>query len=73
MIPAIGSGKELSRLLELYSRAVRQYSSANDLMIRAIGKSDLYEAAEQVADEAKANCEAAREALMKHREEHGCG
>jgi hypothetical protein len=72
MIPAIVESEEQNRLLDLYILARGYYSYANELVKHVRGQSDLFEAAQRRAEQAKIKCEAARQALMKHREEHGC-
>jgi len=72
MIPASVDCEEQNRLLDVYGRAVHHYSYANELMMQARGHPDLFDEAKRRADQAKIKCEAARQALMKHREDHGC-
>ena len=59
-------------MAELYSLAVHDYAYANELVRQAQGHPDLLEAAGGRVDQARLNCDAARQALMKHREEHAC-
>ena len=59
-------------MLDLYVLALGYNSYSKELVSQALGYPDLFAAAQRRADEAKLKCEAARQALMKHREEHGC-
>jgi hypothetical protein len=70
--PAVVRCEERFRLLLRYALPVSDYAQANGLFSQARGHHDLLDAAERRADVAKIRCEAAREALRKHREEHGC-
>jgi hypothetical protein len=72
MIPASVARELQNHLSELYSLAVRDCAYANELVRESAGQPDLFEVAMRRAEEANVNCEVARQALMKHREEHRC-
>jgi hypothetical protein len=59
-------------LLDLYVLALGYNSYAKELVSQAQGYPDLLAGAQRRVDEAKLKCEAACQALMKHREDHGC-
>jgi hypothetical protein len=59
-------------LFESYSVAATEYFDAARKLADLVGSHDEFAAAQQHAKQTGGKCRAARLALDKHREEHGC-